>query len=118
MPIALHVTLFLNCSSELSDQSLAESAEVETTAISTPLDRVPLYSMHSDEEPITLMKSSHAVWSSVLPREGTPVHKVPQIYQLKLFLEKKNLVVISILKTQIIGNSDAMCSSHKLQSFR
>jgi hypothetical protein len=54
--------------------ALAELTEVETTAISTPLDRVPLYSVQPDEELLTLMKSSQAACSSALPREGTPEH--------------------------------------------
>ncbi|RRT45548.1 hypothetical protein B296_00030552 [Ensete ventricosum] len=40
------------------------STTVETTAISTPLDNVPLYSMHPDREPMILLKSSQAATSS------------------------------------------------------
>lgn len=69
-------TFFKNCSSKFSDQSLADVAATEATAISTPFDNVPLYSVPIDEESITLLKSSQAVTSSVLLRFGTPETKL------------------------------------------
>lgn len=65
-------TFFKNCTSKFSDQSLADVAATEATAISTPLDNVPLYSVPIDEESITLLKSSQAVSSSDLLSFGTP----------------------------------------------
>lgn len=40
--ITCHLTFFLKVNSEHLDQSFREVIEVETTAISTPLDKVPL----------------------------------------------------------------------------
>jgi len=64
--------LFLNWDSSCSDQSLAEETILDVTAISTPLDSVPLYRKQSDKEPTTLLKSSQAASSSARLREGTP----------------------------------------------
>lgn len=72
----------MNCSSDRSDHSSADLTEVDTTAVSTPLDRVPLYNAQSDKVPITLLKSSQAASSSALPREGTPAHKVKHTQRL------------------------------------
>ena len=46
----------------------------DATAISTPLDRVPLYTVPMGEVPITLLKSSQAVSSSDLLSFGTPAN--------------------------------------------
>lgn len=75
-----HNTFFKNCSSKFSDQSLADVAATEATAISTPFDNVPLYSVPIDEESITLLKSSQAVTSSVLLRFGIPETKTSNQY--------------------------------------
>lgn len=57
-------TLFLYSFSALLDQSLREDTAVDDTAISTPLDNVPLYTMLPPMLLIMLLKSSHAVSSS------------------------------------------------------
>lgn len=64
--------LFLNWVSKFFDQSSADFTAVDVTAISTPLDRVPLYTVPSDKEPIILLKSSQAVTSSDRWSFGTP----------------------------------------------
>lgn len=69
-------TLFLKRLSRCFDQSLAEVAVTEATAISTPLDSVPLYTVPNDVEPITLLKSSQAASSSDLFSFGTPEFKL------------------------------------------
>lgn len=51
---------------------MADATETEATAISTPLDNVPLYTVPIGEEPITLLKSSQAASSSDLLSFGTP----------------------------------------------
>ena len=65
-------TFFLNCASKVFDQSFDDVAETEATAISTPLDKVPLYILPMGEVPITLLKSSHAASISDLFSFGTP----------------------------------------------
>lgn len=65
-------TFFLNWDSHCLDQSFADFILLAITAISTPLDNVPLYSTPSDNEPIILLKSSQAVSSSDLLSAGTP----------------------------------------------
>lgn len=67
------VIFFLKCASHFLDQSLGDVLVVETTAISTPLESVPLYMVYSGSEPMTLLKSSHAASSSALLSAGTPV---------------------------------------------
>lgn len=62
------------------DQSLEDFTAIEVTAISTPLDKVPLYTVPMDEEPITLLKSSHAVSSSDFLRLGTPETQMPNMH--------------------------------------
>ena len=64
--------MFLNWASRVFDQSLDDVAATDATAISTPLDKVPLYTVPMDEVPITLLKSSHAASSSDLFSFGTP----------------------------------------------
>jgi len=54
------------------DQSSRELIVVEITAISTPLDSVPLYTIYESPLVIMLLKSSHAVSSSDLFSFGTP----------------------------------------------
>lgn len=75
--ICLSNTFFLNCASKLIDQSLADVTATEATAISTPLDKVPLWTVPIGEEPMTLLKSSQAVSSSDLLRFGTPAMQIP-----------------------------------------
>lgn len=65
-------TFSLNCVSRFLDQSLDAAVEKDITAISTPLDKVPLYKVPTAVEPITLLKSSHADSSSALLSFGTP----------------------------------------------
>ena len=69
-------TFFLNCVSKFFDQSLADFTGTEATAISTPLDSVPLYTLPIVEEPITLLKSSQAASSSDLFSFRTPEMQV------------------------------------------
>lgn len=70
-------TLFLNCNSKSLLHSMADVAAREATAISTPLDNVPLYTVPIGEEvPITLLKSSQAAWISDLLRFGTPEMRI------------------------------------------
>lgn len=64
---------FLYWDSHSFDQSFLDDIKLDTTAISTPLDNVPLYSMQLAVEPIILLKSSQAASSSDRFSEGTPV---------------------------------------------
>ena len=57
----------------LFDQSFEDLILVETTAISTPLESVPLYMVESSELSTMLLKSSQAVSSSPRFNLGTPV---------------------------------------------
>lgn len=67
------LTFFLNAVSECLDQSSRARTAVEITAISTPFDRVPLYTVAIPSSvEIILLKSSHAVSSSGLFSLGTP----------------------------------------------
>lgn len=69
-----HGTFFLNATSARFDHSPTEAMAVEATAISTPLDRVPLYRVATPSWVlIILLKSSHAVSSSGLFNLGTPM---------------------------------------------
>ena len=52
--------------------SCLELIRPETTAISTPLDSVPLYIVHASTLVTILLKSSQAVSSSALFNLGTP----------------------------------------------
>lgn len=70
--ICMKITLFLKRLSRCFDQSLTEGGATEATAISTPLDNVPLYIVPDEVEPITLLKSSQAASSSDLFSFGTP----------------------------------------------
>lgn len=65
-------TFFLNWVSKVLVQLLDNVTETEATAISTPLDKVPLYNVPIGELPITLLKSSHAASRSDLFSFGTP----------------------------------------------
>lgn len=65
-------TFFLNCSSKVFDQSSRDFTAIDVTAISTPLDRVPLYTVPSENEPIMLLKSSQAATISDRLSFGTP----------------------------------------------
>lgn len=67
------LAFFLNCDSIFFGQLLADATIREVTAISTPLDSVPLYTVPIEEEPITLLKSSQAALSSALLSFGTPM---------------------------------------------
>jgi hypothetical protein len=58
------------------DQSSADVTKLDATAISTPLDKVPLYSVQVDVQPIILLKSSHAVSSSDRFNAGTPIDTI------------------------------------------
>lgn len=82
MRIGLKFTFFLNRSSKVFDQYLRDVTAVDVTAISTPLDRVPLYTIPSENVPIILLKSSQASKSSDLLSFGTPEMKT-QIFLLK-----------------------------------
>lgn len=66
------LTFFRKAVSECTDQSSRELIVVEMTAISTPLDSVPLYTINESPLVIMLLKSSHAVSSSDLFSFGTP----------------------------------------------
>ena len=66
------LTFFWKRTCDLFDQCLEEAMEVETAAISTPVDKVPLKTMKSGEEWMTLVKSSHAASISSLLSFGTP----------------------------------------------
>lgn len=66
------VTFFLNWDSNGFDQSFEDVIRVEATAISTPLERVPLYNLQSGKEPIMLLKSSQAISISDLFNVDTP----------------------------------------------
>lgn len=65
-------TFFRKCSCESFDHSLEDAIPVDVTAISTPLDRVPLYTVPVANEQIILLKSSQAASSSDLLSFGTP----------------------------------------------
>lgn len=65
-------TFFRKHISERLDHSLSEAADAEITAISTPLESVPLYMVHPPWLSIMLLNSSHAVSSSFRFRFGTP----------------------------------------------
>ena len=54
------------------DQSSEEVTTVESTAISTPLDSVPLYVVHFSKLLMILLKSSQAVSNSARFNLGTP----------------------------------------------
>ena len=69
-------TFFRKAISERFDQSLEEEIPVDATAISTPLDSVPLYTVQSSRVLIILLKSSHAVSSSVRFSFGTPSFQI------------------------------------------
>jgi len=69
--LPLH-TFFRNWACIFFDQSCDEVAAEDTTAISTPLDRVPLYIVSSCREPIMLLKYSQATSSSARLRLGIP----------------------------------------------
>lgn len=66
------VTFFLNWDSNGFDQSFEDVIRVEATAISTPLERVPLYNLQSGKEPIMLLKSSQAISISDIFNVDTP----------------------------------------------
>lgn len=65
-------TWFLKWASYSSDHSTADVTIVDVTAISTPLESVPLYNEQLDKEPIMLLNCSHAVSSSNRRSDGTP----------------------------------------------
>lgn len=65
-------TFFRYAFSAFLDQSFKEVSVVDATAISTPLDSVPLYTMQPSIVLIILLKSSHAVSSSDRFNLGTP----------------------------------------------
>lgn len=66
-------TFLRKYSSEHLDQSLVDVAAADVTAISTPLDNVPLNIVQSGKVPIILLKSSQAVSSSARLSFGAPV---------------------------------------------
>jgi hypothetical protein len=68
------ITFLLYCDSLSFDQSFADVTKLEATAISAPLDKVPLYNMQLDVEPIILLKSSHATSSSDRFSADTPTN--------------------------------------------
>lgn len=72
-------TFFLNWASNFFDQSSGDVTALDVTAISTPLERVPLYTIPSEKEPIILLKSSQAASSSGRWSFGTPEFKLSSI---------------------------------------
>lgn len=73
MNLLASLTFFLNANSARFDHTDAEAIAVEATAISTPLDKVPLYIVAKPScVVIMLLKSSQAVSSSGLFNLGTP----------------------------------------------
>lgn len=58
------------------DQSSVDVTIVESTAISTPLDSVPLYMVHFSKLLMILLKSSHAVSNSDRFNFGTPAFHI------------------------------------------
>lgn len=69
-------TFFRYAISEFFVHSLEVLINVEATAISTPLDSVPLYTMQPSKVSIILLKSSQAVSSSGRFNLGTPVFHI------------------------------------------
>jgi hypothetical protein len=65
-------TFLLKHISEAFDQSQADFTVVDATDISTPLDRVPLNTVHSGQFTIMLLNSSQAASNSSLFNFGTP----------------------------------------------
>lgn len=65
-------TFFLKCISARFDQSFADAIVVDATAISTPLDNVPLKIVQFGKVQIILLKSSQAVTNSARFNLGTP----------------------------------------------
>lgn len=65
-------TFFLKHISEAFDQSPEDFTAVDTTATSTPLDRVPLNTVYSGQVTIMLLNSSQAASNSSLFNFGAP----------------------------------------------
>ena len=70
---------------------------LDITAISTPLDNVPLYSMQSDKEPTMLLKPSQAVSISDRLSEGTPAIRKKHNEQGSITVNENILVFRKIL---------------------
>ena len=68
--------LFRYAISEPFDQALEDLINTDATAISTPLDSVPLYTVQPSRVSIILLKSSQAVSSSDRFNLGTPVFHI------------------------------------------
>lgn len=69
-------TFLLNSLSAQFDHCRDDLIEVDKTAISTPLDSIPLYIKHPEKVSIILLKSSQAVCSSVEFSLGTPALQI------------------------------------------
>uniref|UniRef100_A0A7C9EW79 Uncharacterized protein n=1 Tax=Opuntia streptacantha TaxID=393608 RepID=A0A7C9EW79_OPUST len=67
---------FLNCLSKFLDQPLADVTGRDITAISIPLESVPLYIFPKEDGPMMLLKSSQAVSSSAFFKLGIPSTKL------------------------------------------
>lgn len=95
--------------SELFDQFLAEVIVVDATAISTPLESVPLYEMQPSPVSMILLKSSQAVSSSDRFSLGTPACYTTQF--CSPYMKQKQLQGIAMF-----NKSGAI--SHKVHVFR
>lgn len=86
-------TLFLKWISFCSDQFSQEVRTLDVTAISVPLESVPLHNVQFDREPIMLLNCSQAVSSSERLSKGTPVNNRNN------YEHNNNIIIISIFQS-------------------